>query len=232
MTLLLGIDFETTGVNPEADDIIEIGAVLMHCDITTWTLVESFSDLVKPNKAAIQNAEIHGISENLARRYGWRSINAVFESIDEWRVTPDYIVAHNAPFEQSFLKAAGIDLGKPWIDTMTDIPYPPGKGKGTLTHIAADHGILNPFPHRALPDVLTMFQVLSQYDLADVIKRASAVKVKLKAVCTFEQKDIAKSLGYRWDQAERAWWRDVPEYEVDAERGRADEAGIGLVICP
>ena len=44
----------------------------------------------------------------------------------------------------------------------------------SLPYLAADHGFLNPFPHRALFDVMTMIQIAGMYDINEILKYADS----------------------------------------------------------
>ena len=103
---------------------------------------------------------------------------------------------------------------------MTDLPLPEDLKTRKLSHLAADHGFLNPFPHRALFDALTSLRLLSSYPLEEVIRYAGAPAVTLVAWnLPFERKDEAKNAGFQWDPAARRWFKTVKDFQVDALRG-------------
>jgi DNA polymerase-3 subunit epsilon len=83
-----------------------------------------------------------------------------------------------------------------WIDTRLDVPKPM---IGKLIAIAAEHGFLNPFPHQALSDVLTMLRILDEYDFEAVLARARIPNIMVEFVGPFESKDHAKECGFYWN---------------------------------
>jgi DNA polymerase-3 subunit epsilon len=129
-----------------------------------------------------------------------------------------YVVAHNGnSFDKPMLEAAlkSRDLinseimAKPWIDTMTDLPFKYDSRK--LNYMASDMGFLNPFPHRAIFDVMAMLKVLSRFDFNEIVERALTPKLKIICKTTVPWEDggksneIAKSLGFRWDANAKLW---------------------------
>lgn len=240
MAILLGLDFETTGLNPSTDKIIEIGYALW--DTTTNKLLKSYSNLIDSEGLEIPSEieALTGISYELVGLRG-SLYGGVFSELSLIAEDVDYFVAHNAEFEKSFLYSHGVldclenSEAFPlsivdWIDTKTDIPYKPGKGKGTLNDIAMCHGVYNPMPHRALPDVLTMMQVLSQYDFAEVERYAKTPTVTM--VCTFpydetgKRQDLVKSQGYYWNPQAKWWYKPIKAFFVDEETARMTELGL------
>jgi DNA polymerase-3 subunit epsilon len=87
-----------------------------------------------------------------------------------------------------------------------------------LTYLAADHGFLNPFAHRALFDCATTFRLVSPY-LGELIARSYEKEFTLRALQSpFESKDILKGRGYFWDAESRCWTIVLPESKIEAER--------------
>src|SRR5690606_9794451 len=99
------------------------------------------------------------------------------------------------------------DSAKPWIDTKCDIPQ---KGKSSsLVYMAADHGFVNPFPHRALHDVFTMLKLAGHYDLDEALQLARSPYITLVAEVSFDDRDKAKSAGFHWDPKRKLWTQRV-----------------------
>ncbi len=233
---VLAIDFETTGLDPRAHRIIEIGAALWDTD--RKSVLQVRSALIVPPSGADPTAidpivEKHtGIRHEDLIEFGEtfpdvaRALGQLCEDADV-----RFLVGHNArEFDRSFLLA---ELGRfgcegswaealarlPWLDTMTDLPLPEDLKTRKLSHLAADHGFLNPFPHRALFDALTSLRLLSSYPLEEVIRYAEAPAVTLVAWnLPFERKDEAKNAGFQWDAAGRRWLKTVKDFQVDALR--------------
>lgn len=100
----IAYDLETTGLNAETCEIIEIAAV----KVEYHQVVDTFQELVKPKKKIPQRiTDITGITNEMVENC---------RSIEE--VLPDFIkfiekypmVAHNADFDYSFIKKHYMDI--------------------------------------------------------------------------------------------------------------------------
>ena len=93
-------DIETTGLNPEYEEITEIGAV----KIMNGKFVDTFSKLVNPNKEISEKiTELTGITNEMVRR-ALPIADILPEFLKFCGANP--VVAHNAGFDTSFIKAA------------------------------------------------------------------------------------------------------------------------------
>lgn len=239
MATLLGIDFETTGLNPESDKIIEVGLCLW--DIESQSPLQMSASIIKQDLQLPQEiTDLTGINQSMLNNGDLEVlIHSTIVNLVEIE-NPLYLVAHNATFEDGFLKQINKtydpfgDYSYKWIDTKTDLPYPPMKGKGTLNDIAMCHGVYNIMPHRALPDVLTMMQVLAQYDFAEVERYAQSPTVNLIVALPYDptgQKQSAiRSLGYYWKPEGKYWYKPVKEFKADSEIEVADQMGFDVNI--
>lgn len=228
--LVLGIDFETTGLNPETDRVIEIGVIQWETDLKKVT--HAYSEMIKlPDQPKITEeiAGLTGINENLHDfAFNFQPYKIPYiEFLGDLIEHSNYFVAHNAEFEKSFISQVGVlpDY-RPWIDTMTDIPYPPHVKTRNLEHLAADHGFINPFPHRALFDVMTMLKLMSFYDFAEIEKYALSEKITVIANVSYGDRDKAKALGYRW--VDKQWSKQIRVFELDEAKAAAAQAGFEI----
>lgn len=229
MTKILGIDLETTGLDFKTDRITEIGAVIW--DTKEKRVLEVLSELVvypTPTTISKEITEITGITVEMLTLHG-QPITKVLDRLQSMALKCKYFCAHNAAFDSAFLVNCPFLPGpdercwyKPWIDTKEDIP---GRSGLRLIHLAAEEGILNPFPHRAVTDVLTMLQVVGKYDFKDIERYALAPRKTLIANVSFENKDFAKNLGYGWNPQERTWSKVVRDFQVEEEIKKAQETG-------
>ena len=216
--LVLGLDLETTGLNPESDEIIEVGAVVW--DTNRGTPVKIYSELVQSQTPVTEEiTRITGIKNEDLRAWGV-SPQEAFLNLEALAQKCEYIVAHNGlEFDKLFIDRylatmPDIQLDLPWIDTMTDLPYPEELKTRKLSYVAAEHGFLNPFAHRSLFDVLTMMKVFSSYPLPDVIEFAKSPMVRIVAQVSFAEKDKAKNLGFRWDPNRKEWFHGLREAQM------------------
>lgn len=203
------VDVETTGLDAEAGEIIEL-AVLSLCS-KTKQLITMSSFLIKPkkNKISKEIESVTGITQDMIDRHG---VDKDFKDnyIKDLISNCDYLCAHNATFDRSFIENTYGDIGKPWIDTLTDLPLKAySGGSKRLTYLATDHGFVNPFPHRALPDVLTMARILMEYDIEEVIKRAESPLCRLIASVSFNDREKPKKAGFTWEPKIKKWQKDI-----------------------
>ncbi|HDZ13562.1 MAG TPA: 3'-5' exonuclease, partial [Pricia sp.] len=179
--IVAGIDFETTSVDPHTCHPTEFALVTW--DTHFRQIVEANSFLIEvPEDLEITNEHITGISKRflVEHAFSWTSIQ---EYVYHRLIRADYLMAHNVEFDRTILKRMvtwdSYYGEKPfddshWIDTMTDIPYPEKIKTRSLPYLAAEHGFLNPFPHRALFDVMTMIQIAGMYDFDEILKYADS----------------------------------------------------------
>ena len=111
-------DTETTGLLPEKDDVVQIGAVRL----VNARRVEGevFDTLVDPGRAIpATSTKVHGISDDMVRGAPTMAeAGARFRQFAQDAV----LVAHNAPFDMAFMKRdaerAGAELTNPVFDTI------------------------------------------------------------------------------------------------------------------
>ena len=227
--IVAGIDFETTSVDPHTCHPTEVALILWEAQ--TNTIIEPMSFLLQlPAEVEVTNEHITGISKRLVQNYGYRW-NEAQEYILQRLAYADYFMAHNVEFDRTILKRMvnwENHYGeKPfddshWIDTMTDVPYPEGIKTRALTYLAAEHGFVNPFPHRALFDVMTMIKIAGMYDLAEILKYANSPNIWLRASVSFEDKQLAKDRYFKWDPTNKLWVKKVKEMNIAYEEERAE----------
>lgn len=105
---------------------------------------------------------------------------------------------------------------KVWINDVYDIDYPASFKGRHLSHVAADHGFLNPFAHTAMGDVMTLIKVMQMggYDLEDAYESAKSPVVAVQALVSFDNKDLAKQAGFSWDADHKIWFKRMREHRV------------------
>lgn len=211
--LVLGLDLETTGIDPKKDLIIEVGAVVW--DVEKKKPKAIMSDLVYIDQPIPEPVvQITGITDDDIKTWGLE-IHEVLLRLRRLSETCDYVIAHNgAKFDQLFLQRYSEQnsmwhIDKPWIDTLTDVPYPREIVTRKLNFLAAEHGFLNPFAHRAVFDVLTMMRVFSGYPMERILENLKSPLVKIMAKVSYEEKSKAKDLGFRWDPQNRYWYMEI-----------------------
>jgi DNA polymerase III epsilon subunit family exonuclease len=150
----VAFDFETTGLHPATDRIIELGAVKFR----DRSVLGSFDMLVNPGIPVTEDAvKISGITADMlaAKPAVERALPDFLEFIAE-----TVLVAHNAPFDMSFLRAAlelaGMgDVTNTVVDTqvLAQKAYPRLKSY-SLQNLVAELGLAQGNAHRALDDAI------------------------------------------------------------------------------
>ena len=102
------VDFETTGVNPETDRIVQLAAIVVNGE---GEIVDSFDTVVKPESPTeyVHGAEhIHGISE--AEVQNGMPLKDALRKL--WSISEgNLFTAHNARFDLGFLHAESARVG-------------------------------------------------------------------------------------------------------------------------
>lgn len=166
------VDIETTGLTPEFDDIIEIGAIR----ISNNSLVESYQTLINPaypNEFVLDDfiSELTGITSTDINNQGIPITSALIE-LREF-IGDSLLVAHNANFDINFLYDAYLDnLGfkfqNDYVDTMYIARYYAFKSPEMRHHRVTDFitkfNLTNDSEHtrmhRALNDAMYEKQIL------------------------------------------------------------------------
>ena len=222
--ILLGLDLETTGLDIDIDRIIEVGLVLWDTEMADGGApVRLWSEFIdEPNRPALGDHLTH-ITDEILATWG-------YNPEEKFQITPmmlgffekaDYIVAHNGtkfdkPMFIEFLKRHNHELPeKPWIDTLTDIEYPEGVRSLNMLYLGAFHGFVNPFPHRAVTDVLAMFKIMSRYDLDRIIEVAASPTRVVQALVDFDHKQLAKDNYFNWNTESKIWFKEIKEIHIE-----------------
>jgi DNA polymerase-3 subunit epsilon len=172
------LDLETTGASPaNGCAITEIGAIA----VRGGEVLEEFSSFVNPQIALPEYiVNLTGITDEML--VDAPLISEVFPEFIDFidRHENVHLVAHNAPFDIGFLKAAATALSHIWpkyevIDTVKlarrviDRSEIPNYKLGTLSQFFETKALPN---HRALDDVKTTVEVLHR-----LIERLSGYEV-------------------------------------------------------
>ena len=226
---ILGIDFETTGLEAANCRVTEIGAVLW--DWEEKKPIQMYSELITDFKGnhdiSSEIIELTGITPAMCTEFGV-GIDFGLSNLQDMEDKADYFMAHNAPFDKKFYIEECIRQNIPpsekgWIDTCADVPYPKRFKAKNLVTLAAEHGFVNPFPHRAATDVLTMLKVAAHYDFDEILRYFNSPTITLRAMVTFHEKDKAKQAGYRWDGDNKWWLKNIKTFQFEDEVNLASE---------
>ena len=176
-------DLETTGLSAAADRITEIGAVRFK----NGEILDEFNTLVNPGRPIPPRVvEVTGITDDMVR-----SAPSEAEAIDRFLAFCGdcrLLVAHNAPFDTGFLRAAMQRCEKPYEFTAVDtVPlsralYPdlPNHKLNTV----ASHLHVEPFQHHRACDDARALGMIYQCIVGDMaakngIKRIAEINEKM-----------------------------------------------------
>jgi DNA polymerase-3 subunit epsilon/ATP-dependent DNA helicase DinG len=145
--IYIALDLEFTGLNPERDTILEVGAVKFRQD----QVLDKWSCLVNPGRALpAKVSRLTGITAaDLERAPSFRSlVPSLTRFVGEYP-----LVGHNVGMDLVFLKNAQVSLPNPALDTFELacilMPY---ASRYTLARLAQELGIEFPSRHRGLDD--------------------------------------------------------------------------------
>lgn len=219
----IAFDLETTGLDTQNDEIIELGFALYDLAYTSPVLMRSF--FVIPKGPITQEiTDITGITPNHVDCFGVPLDEAIYDLISivsAYEVK--YLVGHNAldfdyPMLKSNCERAGLEFPPiNIVDTKVDLPFEKNPKSLSLIYLAAERGFVNPFPHRALFDAMTCAKLLSFYDIEKVLASSESPLVEIRADVRFEQRDLAKKAGYNWDPERKIWAKKVRQSRLVQE---------------
>ena len=159
------LDIETTGASPfEGNSITEIGAIKVKGGVK----LDSFNELINPGSPLPQYiTNLTGITDEML--YDKPGISAVLPSFIQFIGEPSetILVAHNSPFDLSFLKSAAKSIGITWpnyrtIDTVKFARYVIERfevANYKLSTLADFVGTSTTPSHRAMKDVESTVEV-------------------------------------------------------------------------
>jgi DNA polymerase-3 subunit epsilon len=138
----------------------------------------------------------------------------------------EVIVAHNATFDRAFIeKYVPLSAAKLWACSLRQIDWPAkGFGVQKLDILSIFHGFFTD-AHRALNDANALLNLLRMQDtgshapyLKELLTNAHRPFVKVTALYSpFETKDLLKQRRYRWDPAQKAWYKHLYKDALTAE---------------
>lgn len=229
----LVLDTETTGTDPLQDELIELGLVRFEFDLETGLALRVVAryDALEQPKAGIPASvtRIHGITDAMVR--GQRIDDARVHSLAQ---EVSLVIAHQASFDRPFVeKRFPLFRSIPWSCSLREIPWAEeGFGSAKLEYLLGRTGYFHE-AHRAEADCMALLHIL-QHPLP--VSGVAGMKHLLRAQQTpgvriwarnspFDNKDQLKSLGYRWDPAERCWVLDSSAARLEEDLSRLKQHG-------
>lgn len=216
----LFVDTETTGLNHDTDEVIELALLPFEYERDSGVIVrvledEAYSGLRQPSiPIPVESAKVHGITD----------ADVAGKTVDANRVerlvsSAQLIIAHNAGFDRPMVeKHWQIFERMNWACSLNDIEWrDEGLSSGKLDYILMRMGWFYD-AHRALGDALAGAFLL--HSALPISKRVTmqtllqCARRPLKAVraenTAYEARAALKQRGYRWDPGDigrqKAWW--------------------------
>ena len=228
LRLGLVVDVETTGLDHQRDEIIELAMTPFNygLDGTIFSVGDSFQGLRQPSEPiAPEITAITGITNEMV---AGQIIDPA--AVATFAAPASLVIAHNAPFDRRFLERfSEIFSTKPWACSLSQIDWAAEGFEGTkLAYLAQAAGFFYD-RHRAMHDCLATVELLAMWlprsgatGLSRLLDGARAVSWRIWAEnAPFDLKDVLKARGYRWNgdpgPQPRAWYIDVPEAQCEAE---------------
>lgn len=222
------LDTETTGLDHELDQVIELGMVKFHfsSDGRIGPIVDRFQAFQEPKSP---------LSDEIARLTGLTAVDLCGRAIDpdavaEFVKGAALVIAHNAAFDRPFSeRVSAIFANLPWTCSATEIKWKEeGASSFRLENLLGYFGYFHD-AHRAIADCEALLFILSQplpvtegIGFGALLRAARRPAARIFAEgAPFDARHALKRRGYRWNNGQnaypRAWWRDVDPDAVDDE---------------
>jgi DNA polymerase-3 subunit epsilon len=214
---LLILDTETTSADSNAS-ICEIAGTLYQIGETERQTgaIATFATLlpVNDNPAEMINSIAHELTQSAS---GF--VEFALAQLKKMAMSSDYAVAFNAEFDAPLVNQL---IGEQrWLCAMRDFDwnYPNINAYGgyKLTDLALWLGIGISTVHRAGDDVRLLVECLNRRRamlplmVEGAIARSNSPMIEIKAVVSYENRELAKRAGFGWDSQRRIWVKKIRE---------------------
>jgi DNA polymerase-3 subunit epsilon len=221
-------DVETTGLDPKADEVIELGMVKFayRPDGRVARVIDSFGSLNEPaNTIPAEITILTGITNEMV---AGKRIDAA--AVSSFVADANIVIAHNAIFDRKFAERYWPEFEhKSWACSVTEIDWRAHGFEGSrLGYLLMGAGLFHT-AHRAVDDCRALLEILAmplaktkQPALASLLDHARRNTVRIWAESSpYELKDELRKRGYRWndgsDGRPRSWHIEIDEGLLDAE---------------
>jgi DNA polymerase-3 subunit epsilon len=221
------IDLETTGLDTEHNEVLEIAAIKFgYADDQITSVIGTFQAFQQPS-APIEPAitGLTGITDAMVEGH---RIDAV--ALEQFVADSNIVIAHNAGFDRKVAERHwSLFANYHWACSATGINWKAhGLGGTRLAYLLSECGLFHD-AHRALDDCHAVLEILAlnlpgtkQSGLAALLDRARRPQHRIWADgAPFALKDILKQRGYRWndgaDGRPKSWYVDVDDTSAELD---------------
>ena len=219
------IDVETTGLDHDKDQIIEIGLRTFKFNRETGEILclgMFYSGFQDPGMSlSAEIIEVTGITDEMVagQNIDWGEVDHILSACH-------IIIAHNASFDRPFIeKHSIVACDKIWACSLKQVGWKAhGFPSQKLDILSIYHGFFAD-AHRALNDTDALIYLLSFSSektkipyLLELLNNARKDTLIIHATNTkYEKKDLLKSRKYQWDDKNRNWWKEIDADQYSEE---------------
>ncbi|MEB3826425.1 3'-5' exonuclease [Phormidium sp. CCY1219] len=214
---VLIVDTETTDLDIQRGQVIEVGAILY--SVKHRTALQECSTLIPADSNPA--AHINRIKETALRNITVELTHRGLAMLTDMAREAELVVAHNAQFDKKWFGLPKNDEipiptlfnanGQPlsWVCTCHDFEWPKQTRPGqSLVHLALAHDIGVSTAHRALTDCQLIAALFDRMEnLEEMFERALRPKARFKAVVSYDDRNLAKQAGFQWFDERKSWER-------------------------
>lgn len=202
------LDTETTGLEPESSQVLELGAILYSVEYRcTLQQMSTLLPVIGDNPAeAVNKINVEATRTDY-------NFSLTLELFRQFHHKADYVVAHNAEFDRKWFGRGTLPpVTKPWLCTCDDFLWPKAiKRRPSLVNLVLEYGIGVNNIHRALSDchlISLLFDRVDNFEdlLIRAIERSQEPQYFFIAEVSYGERDLAKSRGFRWNQYVKNKW--------------------------